>query len=253
MSIKRANAGEPISDHLKAETWNAFVDAANGFRSIINVGAGAGDTPREKPASTVLVRNDTSLAREPGEILALGTPLVLPSENANTFASRIAFAGTTPTASSHGKFAVLQEPIAAGKMGFAAIAGVVAVTVEISHDWLTRADVTPGFSSKLTAKPNGTAEILWIESGTGTKKALVRLAARSTAVVVGKTIAPVADGSTTAIVQVWRGGAATTYQISGVYFNWMTGGQQISNGKQVMATWFDGEQIWRITGAECEA
>lgn len=253
MSIPKANAGDPIGDHLKADTWNAFVDAANGFQSVVHVGPGASRYPRERPAATVLVRNATTLQKDPGEILALGAPLVLPSVNAKTFASRIAFEGTLPTAADHGRFAVLQEPIAAGKMGFAAVAGVVAVTVEISHDWLKRADITPGFATKLTAKPNGTAEILWIESGTGTKKALVRLAARSSATVIGKTIAPVSDGSTTAIVQVWRNGAATTYQISGVYFNWMTGGQQISNGKQVMATWFDSEQIWRITGAECEA
>lgn len=252
MSIKRANSGDLIADHLKADTWNAFVDVANGFRSIINVGPGATGIPVESSASTVIVRNDTTSAREPGEILALGAPLVLPSVNATTFSQRMGFAGTVPTSSSHGKFAVLQEPIAAGKLGLAAVAGVVAVTVEISHDWLTRADVTPSLATKLTATPNGTAEILWIESGTGTKKALVRLAARSTAVVVGKTIATVSDGSTSATVQVWRNGASTTYQITGVYFNWMTGGQQISSGKQVVATWFDADQIWRITGAECE-
>lgn len=253
MSIKKANSGDAISDHLRADTWNAFVDTANGFRSVVNVGPGATGTPREKPAATILVRNDSALQRDRGEILAIGEPLVLPSVNSRTFAQRIGFSGNVPSASDHGKFAILEEPIAPGKLGFAVIAGVVATTVEISHDWLTRADITPGFASKLTAKPNGTAEILWIESGTGTKNALVRLAARSSASVIGKTIAPVADGSTTAIVQVWRNGAATTYQIDNVYFNWMTGGQQISNGKQVVATWFDSEKIWRITGAECEA
>ncbi len=252
MSIKRANRGDAVVEHLTAETWNTFVDTANGFQSRINVGLSPTSSPRESPAVTVLVRNSTGANQPIGAVLALDGPLVTPTANLSEFNSRVGFNGITPTASYHGKFVVLREATKNGELGLAALSGIVQAKVEISHTWLRRCDITPSSSAKLTAKPEGTAEIIWIETGTGTKNAIVRLACCRDAVVFGKPTASIAAG-TTGTVKVWNAGAETTYTISNVNFNWMTGGQQISSGKQVMATWFSDELVWRITGAECEA
>jgi hypothetical protein len=80
----------------------------------------------------------------------------------------------------------------------------------------------------------------------------VRLGANRDAVVLGKTTAPVTVGSTANSIAVWHGGVATGLSLSGVRFDWMTGNEQISSGKQVLCTWFADEKVWRITGAECE-
>lgn len=252
MAIKRANSGDALRDHLTADTWNAFVDTANGFQARINVGLGPTAIAREQPNATVLVKNSTGANQSRGAILAVDGPLITPTANQTEFNARVAFNGIVPTASYHGRFVVLREAIPNGQLGLAAIDGVVQTVVEISHTWLKRADVTASSTAKLTAKPEGTAEILWIESGTGTKKALVRLGACRDAVVFGKPTATIAAGSS-GTVKVWNAGSETTYTIPSVQFSWMTGGEQITSGKQVMATWFTDELVWRITGAECEA
>jgi len=59
-------------------------------------------------------------------------------------------------------------------------------------------------------------------------------------------------GSTNNTIAVWNGTAASGLSISGVRFDWMTGAQNISSGKEVVLTWFADEKTWRITAAECE-
>jgi len=250
--IEKANAGDPISSHLKASTWNAFVDVANKFRNRVDVGLELGAGNSEDPAHTVMVKNNSGADLVAGSILALNGPIISPTENIRAFKTRIGFLGVTPAASNHGQFVVLREPIGSGRIGLAALTGVVQTKVEISHTWLKRCDITAGSTTKLTAKPEGSAQILWIESGTGEKNALVRLNACRDAVAFGKPASNIAAGST-ATITLWVAGAATTYTVSGVEFSWMTGGQQISAGKQVMLQWFADELKWRITGAECEA
>lgn len=252
MSIPRVNRGEGVGKYLTAETWNSFVDAANYHKIRGEKNTNMVFSEAEVPAHTVMVKNNTGAARERGEILGLNGPIITSAQNLDVFKTRIGFNGITPTASHHGQFCVLQESIPAGEIGLASLTGTVVCQVQINYTFLTRCDVEATYVQRLYAKPNGSAQILWAESGTGNKWAIVRLGANRDAVVLGKTTAPVTVGSTSNLITVWHGGAATGLSLSGVRFDWMTGDQQISNGKQVMCTWFADEQVWRITGAECE-
>jgi hypothetical protein len=123
--------------------------------------------------------------------------------------------------------------------------------VNISHSFLRRADISPGTTAYLDATPNGSAQILWIEAGTGQKWAAVRLGALRDAIVIGKPIADVTPGGT-GEVTVWNNGTPTGYSIPGVKGDWMMSGQQITADKQTMVGWFAEERLWRFIGAECE-
>ena len=250
MTIAKVNTGDPVGKALKASTWNAFVDAAN-YHKLRHRGNTQSVFPEdENPATTVLIKNNSGAAVDYGAVLAISSPIITPTANVTEFKGRSAWNTTTPTASHHGKFLIAAEPIPAGKIGLAYCSGVVAVQVNVSHTWLNRCDCEDGVSDYLVAKPNGTAQILWREGGTGTQWAAVRLGALRDAVVVGKTAGNVtADSSGN--VDIYVNGAATTYQIE-VELDWMHGGEGISTGKEVMCTWFADEMIWRFTGAECE-
>lgn len=252
MTIPSVNRGESVAKYVTAETWNAFVDAANYHKLRADRGVNFLLSETETPANTVMVKNNTGIAQPFGSVLGLDGPIITPTQNAESFNSRIGFNGIAPTASHHGQFCVLRESIPSGEIGLAALTGVVQATVQINYTFLTRCDIEAGFTQRLYAKPNGSAQILWVESGTGNKLAIVRLGANRDAVVLGKTTAPVTVGSTNNLITVWHGGAATGLSLSGVRFDWMTGNEQISSGRQVMCTWFADEKVWRITGAECE-
>lgn len=252
MAIPKVNRGDSIRSAMTAETWNAFVDAANYHKirsqpSTVSVSSGD-----EWPASTVLVKNDTGAALALGAIVGIGAPIILPTANLEVFKTRIGFLGVTPTSAHHGKFAVLRESIPSGQIGIGAIAGIVPVQITTSQTWITRCDITPSNTSILTAKPEGSAQILWSEGITGTQYAIVRLGCAKDVSVVGKVTADATPGSTNNTVSLWNAGSPAIYQISGVRFDWMTGNQKISANKEVLVNWFSEERVWRITGAECE-
>ena len=61
----------------------------------------------------------------------------------------------------------------------------------------------------------------------------------------------------TGTVDVWRKNPSTgTLEDTGeeieVVLDWMHGDASISEGREVVATWFADEAVWRIMGAECE-
>jgi len=82
----------------------------------------------------------------------------------------LTFLGETPAEGTHeGKFAVLQDPLAAGNTALSTIQGVVRVKVAFTTGDEKWADITDGDSTCLTAAASGSARILWREgSGTGT-------------------------------------------------------------------------------------
>lgn len=68
-------------------------------------------------------------------------------------------------------------------------------------------------------------------------------------VITGGTVLP----GGTADVTVYRGTPpTTTAEVIQAVYDWATGTESISNGKQVFVTWFEDDAVWRITGAECE-
>ena len=115
-------------------------------------------------------------------VLGIDTPIIDPTTNDNEFKNRVALSCVTPAVDTHeGKFVILAEPIATGKIGRAYAAGVCPVQIIVLDEDAEAyqfADIFDGYGLGLFADPNGSASILWKEEGTGLKWAIVRFGNR---------------------------------------------------------------------------
>ena len=248
MPIDRVTSGQPVIPELKHQPWNAFVDAAN-----------AHQLPK-KPGSTIVVQdnaetptcsvkvNATSTAIEYRGVSGLISPALAPTDQ--MWRGRMLFGQSAPTM---GAFALAQREGPVGYFVEADALGIVQckLFVPTDGDWIARADVDTD-ATRLRAQPNGSAQILWKDTGTNTTvDAIVRIGnpqnVQLTAVADG-----VIPAGGTGNVKVWQSGADTNFPITGVELQWMDGGQDISSGKEVLICWFPFENVWRVIGAECE-
>ena len=112
--------------------------------------------------------------------------------------------GGLPTGGS--SFVVAVEPIAAGKIGRVAVAGVVQAKINVVSESDTFATAKDGDLTQLTSASSGEATILWKESGTGAGKwALVRFGAAGAAGIrLGKVTGTWNKGATASVTQ-WKG------------------------------------------------
>lgn len=102
---------------------------------------------------------------------------ISPTNNLYEFQRCPIFTGVV-AANVNDQIAILLEPIIFNRIGQAVVDGVVPVQIDVTDSTHKYATATVGVYSYLTSssKPNrGSARILWKESGTGTKWAIVRL------------------------------------------------------------------------------
>lgn len=118
----------------------------------------------ERPRDgTITVRNSSGADKARFTVLGLTTPLFLPHDALASFQAQVAIAGITPTADHTGKFAILLEPIRNGKLGRAAIDGVVVVRVKMNSEGDRYADVLPGNGLRLQSAAAGALSLLWVQ------------------------------------------------------------------------------------------
>jgi len=164
---------------IKAATWNAFIDAAIDFQRR-RVPATRESAPTDIAARLILpVRNDSAADRVRGDVLEINAVFPTPADNPNAFATRPGLRGIAPTGDPNKPTATLLEPAADGKHARAILAGLAAGRVYVasaaedsSHRYLF-ARPSPSDPTKYTLAPYGPHRILWRESGTGTKNALI--------------------------------------------------------------------------------
>jgi len=172
-TLKKVQPGQRMA--IPAQTFNTFIDAA---RDYLGRRQNQGGDPLTEPrqAGVILVRNDTGEDRALFDTLGLDGPVYTPADNEEGFKFGYALKGIAPTAADHaGNFAVCQEPIADGKIGRCLVQGVTPVKLNILREDHGFADVVD--DGRLSSAPEGAAQILWKEGGTGEDKwALVRVA-----------------------------------------------------------------------------
>jgi len=158
-------------------TFNTFVDAA---RDYLQRQQGTNQKPTQafRQTGIVLVRNDSGGDLNRLAVLGIDSPVIDPADNEDEFKNRVALVGVTPAADTHeGKFVVLAEPVATGKIGRAYAAGVCPVQIDVpdeEHEY-PFAEIADGVTDNLKASHYGSAAILWREGGTGVQWAVVRL------------------------------------------------------------------------------
>lgn len=174
--LQHVRVNQPIRP-VRAETWNAFVDAAIAHRRKRGIGplGGGGAQNPLNPAATVLVRNNTeSNLSAGGRVLAITGVEYSPEDLPAEFRSYPVFGGDTPAADTDA-VVILAEPAPADQLARATLAGVAVVDVLINdagHQW---AKPIAGDSLKLTSATSGPARILWKAGSSGVQRCVVNL------------------------------------------------------------------------------
>ncbi len=207
--LKKVQSGEQL--RIPAEAYNAFIDAARSVRSQQALGADAQQFARQ--TTLAKVRNVTGSNRERFAIVGLSQPIIAPADNEAEFLRQPTFDGVVPADGHEGRFGVLLEPIPVGKIGVAAVAGVVPVRMLVSPGVLyDHAEILSSTTFLLRNVPHGSARILWIEPGDGFLRwAVIRLddGDYEAHVFVTSNIAD-SGGFYPALVQRYTGGAWVT-------------------------------------------
>jgi hypothetical protein len=159
---------------IPASVYSEMLDALLFIRELRNR-TGDFSLSGGPAAGSVEVQNDSSEDRFTGEVLGISDVWPEPGDtSAFKFGEKIIH-GVTPAAAHRGKFAVLLEPIRAGKIGRGCIAGGCPVKIVVEDENATYAEVIPGDATGLKAGSGGTARIIKKESGTGSVWAYVQL------------------------------------------------------------------------------
>ncbi|HUU90110.1 MAG TPA: hypothetical protein VM238_02750 [Phycisphaerae bacterium] len=173
MSLQKVKSGDPLE--IPARTHNAFIDAARDHLARQQNVAGA-PVAELRPGGIVPVKNASGADRERFDILGIDAPIFTPTDNEDGFKNQVALKGVLPTEADHaGRFAILLEPLKAGAIGLACVQGVCPVKVSVEDEDHPCADVNDGQAGSLKSGVSGAAFILWKESGTGEKWAVVKL------------------------------------------------------------------------------
>lgn len=174
-AFSKVQSGEKL--RIPAVAYNAFIDTALDLRRRQQTAQQDG-TPELRQTGIILVRNDSGADRGRFDVLGISGVLITPADNPDAFKSKVALVGVSPAEAQHaGRFVVLLEPIASGKIGQACAAGVTIARVDIVDTDHKFADVSDGTAAQLKSAEGGAGAILWKESGTGVKWAVVRIGA----------------------------------------------------------------------------
>lgn len=174
-TLKKVQSGEKL--RIPAAAYNAFIDTARAERQRQQ---GREQQPQAEVRDTtiVLVKNSIGADRARFEVLGVSDVVIKPADNLDQFKNKVALVGVTPLEASHlGRFVVLTEPLVVNAIGLAVAAGVCPVQLDVNADTDLFADVKDNDAGKLKTGGSGAAVILWKESGTGQKWAVIRLGA----------------------------------------------------------------------------
>ena len=161
LTLRKVQRGQPLS--IPAETFNTFIDAAQDYKSRQHRREPSRTTGTLHP-DVVLVKNVSGSDRARFDILGIEGLLITPADNLPTFQNQPVFTGTTPTIADHrGRFVVLLEPLATGRIGSALLTGIVPVRLRIIQETDTCADVDEDSPTRLKSAASGAAQILWTE------------------------------------------------------------------------------------------
>jgi len=173
-TMKKVKSGDPLV--IPSQTFNSFIDAAQAHKARQQA---SNQTDRQafRQSGIVLVRNGSGADRSRFDVLGIDAPVITPTDNEDAFKNKVVLSGSTPAEGDHsGRFVILLEPLADGKVGMACASGVCAAHVDVQHEDHQFADIKDGNASSLQSRESGAATILWKETGTGLKWGIVNLA-----------------------------------------------------------------------------
>jgi hypothetical protein len=258
--FRKPAAGDPLK--IPAAVYSELLDCLAYVRQLRNR-SGPARARGRRDNGIIDIRNDTSAAIAEFGILGVAGVVFSPTDSLKSFQNEPLYKGAAPTIASHdGNFAVALEPIAAGKIGQARVSGLVCAQVAVSSglDWYGFADVTNNDATQLTLLPSGAAQVLYKESGTGTKWAIVRIGLPpgnvSGDVVLDAQLAP----ASSAVASFWdgdpmadTGNNATVYDGDANWHLMNTGDTAFPAGTRAVVKWRPKRRKWQLENAACSA
>lgn len=175
--LRPLKEGDPITDgpHSSA-AWSEVVSNIRKIERIQKTGPNNVPSPLFADRTMVRVKNASGVKRNRFDVLGISDSLLDPAEVPSLFKSQIKLTGVTPDASDHtGKFVILAQAIDANAVGWAWISGICVAHVDFDSEAQEYADIKDGDAGLLAGAGSGAAQVLWKESGTGPKWAVVRL------------------------------------------------------------------------------
>ena len=205
----------PLRGQISARAWNRAQDAADIVLGQSADGAAEGPSAGPPAYTGILAQNSTTGVVNRWGVLSVAGVVFTPSGATGSatqqFQDQPVLSGGLPTGGS--AFVVAVEPIAAGKIGRVAVAGVVQAKINITDAGHGFAKAKDGDLTQLSSADTGDAQILWKESGTGASKwAIVRFggAAGSAGSRLGKVTGTWAKNATASVQQYSGAGAIVT-------------------------------------------
>lgn len=204
----------------------------------------------------VKVKNESGSAVDRFGVLGLNGIIsaINPTDGLAAWKNQPVVSGITPASPTHcGRFVVLMQPMADDAIGWGCVSGVIPVQVAFTYDAAIFADVTNSDATKLTAAEGG-MPVVYKESGTGTKWALVQMGVPSWPTLRGKLDGDLTKATGYATMSVWEGstladsGRNVTVYDPGA----LSSGKKIASGSGLSASWTSGKW-WLLTPYVCES
>ncbi len=163
-----------------AAAHNAAVDADNWVRQH-QQGLALPRGGAREDYGVIKLRNTSSSDWARYDAIRVQTPPILPSAAEPAWIEHRVYGGSAPAAgiADLGRVAICLEPIARTTgVGRALLCGVIETQLYVIEQWHEYADIDPAAGGRtLVSNPDGSSpcQILWRESGTGLKRAMVRV------------------------------------------------------------------------------
>jgi len=246
--------GQKLNGAITARSWNRMVDATEIVLGAPQDFGADGVQGPAAPNHTILCRNDSGAAVGRWGVLAITGMVIAPSGAAGaatlSWQTSPAVIGVAPPTGTVGGFVVAVEPIANGKIGRAAVSGVVQAKVDVTDAGHTFATPKPGSTTAFDSGSSGPALILWKESGTGNGKwALLRIAAGAGGTKLGKISTGWAKGTTAAVEEFSGSGTSRGTTFSAINRFGLVTGPTSGTPKFVACSLVD--STWHLIAAEC--
>jgi len=172
--LQKVTAGQSY-DGFPASTYNAIIEVINAYRAgQLTFQRQSFDTSRSSGIIEVL--NSTITSRNRMDVMGIGNPIILPTDDADEWEARPRVQGVSVTTEHEpDRFVVLLEPAKLSDVVWCVAAGVANVRINVSEPEHLFAGCKANIASNLVSRAFGGARILWKEAGYGIKKAIVRL------------------------------------------------------------------------------
>ena len=173
---------KPDKLRIPAQAYNLFVDAALDFRSRQH-DVETPPTGGRRASDTIKIKNNSGIDVGRFQVLGIDGVVFSPQEALQAFQHEIVLSGSVPVTASHagGRMVICASPIPNGTIGTGWGSGICPVQVSVTEESHHYAEIADSQTAYLASAESGPCLILWKETGTGLKWALIRFGSSGSA------------------------------------------------------------------------